>query len=256
MTDNNKIIPDFSDCRKGDIYLKLAETESEILSSKKLRYFTFFDEPNGLTEPSGGIDEDEFDSSCEHLLVMNGDEVVGTYRLLRRNDSKKPAKLYTSTEFDISKLLASTYNLLELGRSCIHPAYRDGKVIQLLWKGLGIYLAAHKIDFMFGCASFKGIDEDKYNDTIYYLMQNHLAPEEICPEALPEVAIKIKPVDLKTIDKKDIMLQLPALLKGYIRAGCMVGNGAVKDEFCKTIDVCIIMDTSKIAQKYSNKFVG
>jgi len=91
----------------------------------------------GLTAPSGGIDEDEFDDVCEHLLVMNGKEVVGTYRLLRRNETKNPSKFYTSGEFDISKLLETDFNLLELGRSCIHPNFRDGKVIQILWKGLG-----------------------------------------------------------------------------------------------------------------------
>lgn len=256
MTTDKNIKPDFSGCSNGNIHLKLAETNEELLQSKKLRYFTFFDEPNGLTEPSGKIDEDEFDEICEHLLVMDGNSVVGTYRLLRRNETKKPARLYTESEFDISKLLASKHNLLELGRSCIHPDFRDGKVIQLLWKGLGIYLATYNIDYMFGCASFKGTDIEKYNNSIYYLMQNHLAPKEICPTAIASMKVDIKPVNLENVDRKEVLSQLPALLKGYIRAGCMVGDGAVKDDFCKTIDVCMIMDTSKIAAKYSNKFVG
>lgn len=247
--------PDFSGCRIGNIFLKLAETEEELIKSKKLRYFTFFDEPQGLTEPSGKIDNDEFDDVCEHLLVMDGEDVVGTYRLLRRDKTKNPKKFYTETEYDISKLKATDYNLLELGRSCIHPNYRDGKVIQLLWKGIGTYLGFYKIDYMFGCASFPGTNIDEFNDAIVYLMENHLAPEDICPKALDNMRIETKPIELENIDRKEVFSKMPALLKGYIRAGCMVGEGAIKDDFCKTIDVCMIMDTSRIAKRYSEHFV-
>jgi len=108
---------------------------------------------------------------------------------------------------------------------------------------------------MFGCASFKGTDISKYNDVLYYLIQNHKAPENICPIANEDISADIVAVNLEKFDKKEVFSHLPALLKGYLRAGCMVGDGAIIDNFCKTIDVCIIMDTSRIADKYSSKFV-
>lgn len=261
MSIASNIVPDFTDCRVNNVFLKLAETPEELVQVKILRHYCFFEEPKGVSEPSGALDQDEFDENCEHMLVMDDSEdvdnpkVVGTYRLLRRDAVKQTNKFYTETEFDISKLKALDCNLLELGRSCIHPAYRDGKVIQLLWKGLGTYLAHYKISYMFGCASFHGNDVSELNDSLSYLMSKYKAPEDICPVALDSCKVE---VDLKSeddIDRKDVFVKLPALLKGYIRAGCMVGEGAVKDEYCNTIDVCILMDTSKIAKKYSQRFV-
>lgn len=251
--------PDFSSCKMGNIYLKISTDSDELLEAKKLRHFVFFEEPKGIEEPSGQVDEDEYDKDCEHLLVIHEDEnaknVVGTYRLLRRDQNKRPEKFYTSTEYDISKLLASDYKLLELGRSCIHPDFRDGRVIQLLWKGIGIYIASHNIDYMFGCGSFSGDSIEEFGDSIAYLLKNHKAPEEICPVANPDIKADIDLDKYQNIDKKEAFSKMPALLKGYIRSGCMVGDGAVIDSYCKTIDVCIVMDTARIAKRYSQHFV-
>lgn len=254
------VAPDLSSCKVGNLSLKLAENYEELKNAQKLRQFVFFEEPKGATNPSGKIDEDEFDKVCEHFIVydetdMNNPKVVGTYRLLRRNETKNPAKFYTESEFDITKLKNSDYNLLELGRSCIHPNYRDGKVIQLLWRGIGIFIAFHRLDYLFGCASFPGIDAKLHEQSISYLMHFHKAPDEICPKARKEISANIEIIPLDKIDKKHAMMKLPSLLKGYIRAGCMIGEGAIIDKFCETIDVCTIMDTSKIAKRYSEHFV-
>jgi putative hemolysin len=250
--------PDFSQCKMGDIYLKLAETKEELEQAQKLRHFVFFEEPLGSTTPSGKLDQDEFDSFCEHLLVVDGvdsknPKVVGTYRLLRRTPDKKVEKFYAETEFDISKLKALDVNLMELGRSCISPAYRDGKVIQLLWSGIGAYIAFHKISYLFGCASFFGTDIKEHESSISYLLHNYKAPDLICPTPKPEVAAKFNVIPEDKIDKANV--KLPALIKGYLRAGCVVGEGAVIDSFCKTIDVFMIMDTTKMVKRYSEHFV-
>ena len=252
--------PDFSTCVIGDIYLKLAEKEEELIESQKLRHFAFFDEPNGATEISGKIDSDEFDEECEHLIVMDksvnpaSPKVVGTYRLLRKDETKKPTKFYTEGEFDITNLKNSHYNILELGRSCIHPDYRDGKIIQLLWKGIGAFIWHHKLQYLFGCASFTGTNLE-HKAAISYLHHHHLAPKEICPTARDEIRVKFDIMDKENIDRKEAFSTMPALLKGYIRSGCMIGEGAVLDDHCKTIDVCMVMDTSKIAKRYSEHFV-
>jgi putative hemolysin len=252
--------PDLSSCRMGDVYLKLAETKEELEQAQKLRHFVFFEEPQGITTPSGKIDKDEFDDFCEHLLVMDGSNpaspvVVGTYRLLRRTPDKQVDKFYTEGEFDISKLKASGHNIMELGRSGIHPKFRDGRVIQLLWAGIGMYIAYHKIAYLFGCGSFFGENPNDHAVGISYLFHNHMAPKEICPVAREHVAAKFDLIPADKIDKKEALSKIPALLKGYLRTGCMVGNGAVIDNICKTVDVCIILDTTKIAKRYSEHFV-
>jgi L-ornithine Nalpha-acyltransferase len=257
ITDNK---PDLSSCKMGNIYLKLAETQEEVTQAQKLRHFVFFEEPAGKTVPSGELDKDEFDDVCEHLLVMDGSDpqnhkVVGNYRLLRKTKDKKVNKFYTEGEFDISGLKNSQHNIVELGRSCTYPGFRDGRVIQLLWSGIGAFIAHHKIKYLFGCASFFGTDVKEHELPISYLINNHLAPAELRSSPKPEVAAKFDVIPADQINKKEAFSKLPPLLKGYIRTGCMVGNGAVIDELCKTTDVFIIMDTEKMVKRYSEHFV-
>lgn len=254
------LMVNLSSCRVGNIYLKLAKNKQEIELAQKLRHFVFFEEPKGETEISGKIDSDEFDEFCEHLLVVDGTEadnekVVGTYRLLRKTADKDVQKFYTETEFDISKLKNSGLNLLELGRSCIHPEYRDGKVIQLLWNGIGIFIAHHDIKYLFGCGSFPGANAKNHEVGLSYLHHFHSVADDIAPSVKPELAAKYNIIPKEKLDKKEGLRSLPTLLKGYIRTGCKIGKGAFIDNFCDTTDVCIVLDTTNLAKRYSEHFV-
>lgn len=251
---------DLSSCKVGNVYLKLAETKVEIENAQKLRNYVFFEEPEGAKEASGKIDSDEFDDVCEHLLVIDGsdlgnEKVVGTYRLLRKTPDKQVTKFYTETEFDISKLKDTNLNLLELGRSCIHPDYRDGKVIQLLWKGIGIFIAHHDIKYLFGCGSFQGADVKQHELGLSYLYHFHSVDDDIAPHVRPELAANYNIIPKKELNKKEGLRSLPTLLKGYIRTGCKIGKGAFLDNFCNTTDVCIVLDTTNLAKRYSEHFV-
>jgi len=253
-------MPDLSSCRVGNVFLKLAQNKDELEKAQILRQFVFFEETKGVTEPSGKIDSDEFDEFCEHLLVVddtdtNDQKVVGTYRLLKRTNNNQVKKFYTETEFDISKLVDSDYNLLELGRSCIHPDYRDGKTIQLLWKGIGIFIAHHKINYLFGCGSFPGNKPEEHQVGLSYLYHYHSAPDNVAPVARAELAGKFTLIEKEALDKKQGFMSLPALLKGYLRAGCEIGKGCIIDNFCETTDVCILLDTTHISKRYSDHFV-
>ncbi len=110
-----------------------------------------------------GRDFDDFDDVCDHLLVLDRGKgagargVVGTYRLQRR-DGKKFSRFYTASEYDISKIAAFPGRVLELGRSCVDPAYRTRMTMQSLWRGIAGYVFNHNIDLMFGCASLHGTD--------------------------------------------------------------------------------------------------
>lgn len=235
--------------------------------AQKLRYSVFFDEaPHEIPEQQDGanlLDYDEFDSLCDHLLVIDkrlpeGKNVVGTYRLRRIPDSESFKGLYTQSEFDMSCLIESKRkNFLELGRSCIHPDYRKNSVIQLLWKGIGQYVAQHDISVLFGCASFAGTDPQEHILALSYLYHYHRAEDDIGPVPLPHAKVDFTPIPLDCLqDKRRIFSLLPPLIKGYIRLGASVSDGFVVDHECKTIDTCILLDRNKISTRYYNHFVG
>jgi putative hemolysin len=262
MFESLKNAPDLTSIRIGDIYLILTKDPKAVLEAQKLRHQVFFQEYLGKTEfDYDAVDADEFDEHCDHLLVVdekgnNGKPLVaGTYRFLRRDANKPVTKFYSETEYDISRLKNVPNPIMELGRSCTHKNYRDGGVIQLLWKGIGAYVHNFNIAYMFGCASFPGTDPMEHQLGLSYLYHYHLAPEDVRTFALPHVKGEFKLLDKDAFDKKAGFASLPPLIKGYIRVGATIGDGCVIDNLCKTTDVSIIVDSSRIARRYQEHFV-
>lgn len=253
--------PDLSGMTAETLSLMLTRDMAWILKAQKLRHKVFFEEEgatnSGLHE---GIDEDKFDAVCDHLLVLDTQpgkepEVVGTYRLLRSNTELKFDHYYTQTEFDISKILAKEGVKLELGRSCIATEYRNGAVIQLLWRAIGTYLVHFKIDYMFGCASFHGVDPMEFQQGLSYLHHKHLAPEELRTAPMPAWKGEVAILPAEQVDRKVAQEQLPPLLKGYMRLGAYVGEGVVVDKDFHSVDVCIILDSQQIPRRYKEHFL-
>ena len=212
------------------------------------------------------IDEDEFDELCDHLIVLHNKpdgsrEIIGTYRFLKRTAEEIKAStnrdnlFYTQTEFDISRLLDSGKNLMELGRSCIMPEFRTGSAINLLWQGIAAYTYMYNIDYLFGCASFAGVESGNFSEALSYLMNYRKAPEEILPVALASKRADFELIPQEKLDKKQGFASLPPLIKGYVRVGAFVGEGAIIDEVCQTTDVCIIVDKTKVEKRYFTKFM-
>jgi putative hemolysin len=242
----------------------LAKTSAEIEAAQRLRYKVFYEEWGAIPTPAmhqSKMDIDPFDEVMDHLIVIdellgNGAEsVVGTYRLLRGDVAKHHGKFYTSHEFDITPLHNHGGNLLELGRSCVLAQYRTMSVLQLLWQGIGDYVARYNIDLMFGCACLHGTDVDTVKDQLSYLYHYHLADKNLCPRALNDVYVDMNRVPKSNIDQKKIFMSLEPLIKGYLRAGCMIGDGAYIDRQFNSIDVCIILPTNRIAEKYKRHFI-
>lgn len=246
----------------GPLELRLARDESEIRAVQRLRYRVFYDEmkakPIGSMKAEGR-DFDEFDEVCDHLIVRDtkreGDEaIVGTYRLLRRSVAEKFGKFYTSGEYDISKLLAVEGELVELGRSCVDMNYRAGAAVQALLRGLGAYANQHDIRIMFGCASLHGIDPDELARPLSYLHHHLQAPAAICPRALDDLYVDMNRLPADEIDAIKGRSSLPPLIKGYARAGCRFGDGAVIDYQFNTTDVCVVLDMSAISDKFDKRY--
>ena len=201
-------------------------------------------------------DFDDYDKFADHLIVIDKNVgegikgIIGTYRLLRNPQAKKIGQFYTSDEYDITPLLSFGDGLLELGRSCVLPPYRTRPVLQTLWKGIAHYLADNQIDLMFGCASLHGTNTDDLSQQLAYLYHFHLAPDDMCPRALDSRFVDMNLHAKEDLNAKRVFVSLPPLIKGYLRLGASIGNGAVIDTQFNTTDVCIILPTAKVTQKY------
>jgi putative hemolysin len=160
---------------------------------------------------------------------------------------------YTAAEFDLGAIRMAGHKL-ELGRSCIDRNYRSGTVMQLLWRGIADYLEMHDITLMFGCASLPGDDPDAVALPLAYLHHNHLAPEGLRPRALPHRYVAADRLEAHEIDAKAAIRALPPLLKGYLRLGGMIGDGAVIDRDFNTVDVCLVLPTERVQTRYQRHF--
>lgn len=259
-----KNIEGWGEIRAGNLAVHIATKPEEIRSSQELRYRIFFGEMGGIPSEEAKrtkLDSDQFDDYCDHLLVRDYDmppesgQVVGTYRLLRRSALRDLPSFYSESEFDISAIKRLKGELLELGRSCVDPNYRNRAVMTLLWRGIGAYVMQHNVQLMFGCASFFGIDPQEHKIPLSYLHHYHLAPPEMRSKALPDQYIEMNLMPKEAINEKRAFASLPALIKGYLRVGGYIGNGAVIDPQCKTIDVGIIVKTDLLTDRYSQRYV-
>ena len=202
------------------------------------------------------VDTVGFDPVCDHLLVIDHNRpdrphgVVGTYRLLRSDCAARAGGFYTAGEYDIACLLKVPGRLLELGRSCVDAAYRNRPTMQLLWQAIAEYVFHYDITLMFGCASLPGRKPEDLALPLSYLYHHHLAPPELRPKALPGRYVDMRRVAPDGMDHKRARAALPPLLKGYLRLGAYVGDGAVIDTQFNTTDVCIVVKTDRVTEKY------
>lgn len=256
---------------KGDLLLREAAGADEIAACQRLRYRVFYEELGATpTDDMAELrrDADRFDAICDHLVVVRrsalaasdainlGDgELIGTYRLLRQEVAEGHGGFYSATEFDIAPLLANHAGLrfLELGRSCVLKPYRTKPVVELLWQGIWNYVRHHRMDVMFGCASLEGTNPGKHAQSLSLLAAAR-APAEWNVRARPEHHVDMQQPVPGKFDQRQALRQLPPLIKGYLRLGCFIGDGAVIDRQFNTIDVLIILPVSEINPRYFAHF--
>lgn len=246
----------------GNLEVFIASRPEELKAAQELRYRIFFEEMGAV--PTGEIaaqkrDMDAFDDVCDHLLVVEhqpggGSLVVGCYRLLRTEPMHRIGHFYSETEYDISPIRHYSGNVLEVGRSCVDQAFRNRAVMQLLWRGIGAYVARFNIGLMFGCASFHGTDPKEHAMALSYLHHYHLAPENLCPSALKDRFINMNLMPKEAVNVKAAFALLPALIKGYLRLNGYIGRGAVIDPEYNTTDVSIVVKTDRLADKYYQRY--
>jgi L-ornithine Nalpha-acyltransferase len=256
---------------RSELSVRLTRSTREVAIAQALRFRVFYEELNAVADATSAelsLDADRFDAFCDHLIVVkqlsgtvderfrvDDGEVVGTYRLLRQNVAAENGGFYTQSEFDLRPLLASKseLNFLELGRSCVLKQFRTKPVVELLWQGIWNYVRHYGSDVMMGCASLEGVDPTVHAATLNFLARNCAAPAEWNVRALPERYIEMKS-DAAANEPKAAMRSLPPLIKGYLRLGCFIGEGAVIDTQFNTIDVLIILPVSHINPRYFAHF--
>jgi putative hemolysin len=253
----------------GALEVRLAETDAEVEAAQRLRYQVFYEEMAAIPTPEMRAqrrDFDRFDAFCDHLLVVDRSTfdddgqpmVVGTYRLIRDEYAKKAGGFYTSTEYDLAAMLSAwpqSARYLELGRSCILKTWRSKtSTLQLLWRGLMAYAARFSSDLMFGCASFAGTDPQALALPLSYLHHYHAMPASPRVRARPELYVDMNRMPKDAIDIKEALRALPAIIKGYLRAGCLIGEGAVIDHQFATTDVFIYLPIADMDPRYKSRF--
>jgi len=244
----------------GTLGARLARDASDIAAAQALRYRVFYDEMGAVPDAetkAARRDVDPFDEVCEHLLVFDTergegpDGIVATYRLLRGSRAReKGHRFYTAGEYDISMLENQPGEVLELGRSCVDANYRGRPTMQLLWGAIAQFVFHHNVGLMFGCASLHGVDPEALALPLSYLHHFHQAPEALCPRALPNLSVDMDFMPADAIDQKAALAALPPLVKGYLRLGGFVGDGAVVDRQFNTTDVCIVVKTDEVNDRY------
>jgi L-ornithine Nalpha-acyltransferase len=255
--------------RLGNLEVRLAQTAAEVRQAQKLRYQVFYQEGSAIPNPGrlfARRDVDAYDAICDHLLVVdhaardrganNRPAVVGTYRLLRQTLAEDHGGFYTSGEFAIGALLAGHSNLqfLELGRSCVLGPYRNKRTVELLWHGIHAYVLQNRCDVMIGCASLEGTDPKRLALPLSFLHHYARAPEPWQARALPSRYVEMNRMSKEVIDPKEALRALPPLIKGYLRLGAYIGDGAVVDHEFGTTDVLIVLPFSIIEKRYIEHF--
>ncbi len=248
----------------GHLTVRLALDETERAAAQALRYRVFYDEMHARPDAAmraARRDFDAFDPVCDHLLVIDatrnegaGGQVVGTYRMLRGAVAKAHDGFYTAAEFDISPLDDFAGEVLEVGRSCVDADYRGRPTLELLWRGIAQYVFHYDVALIFGCASLRGTDPAALALPLSYLHHYHLAPPALRPRAVPGRYESMNFMAPERIDAPRVLASLPPLIKGYIRLGGFVGDGAVVDTQFNTTDVCVVVKTDLVTERYARHY--
>jgi putative hemolysin len=255
--------------RLADLEVRLAASPSEEQRAQELRYEVFYEEMTAVADVHARalrLDADPFDRICDHLLVLDHSnrnrasrrqpQIVGTCRLLRQQLARRHSGFYTEREFDLAPLLElhADLSFLELGRSCVLKKYRNKRTVELLWHGIWAYVLMHGVDVMIGCASLAGTDPDRLALPLSFLHHHARPPAEWAVRARENLCVEMNRSPASAIDPRAALRALPPLIKGYLRLGAYVGNGAVIDRQFGTTDVCIILPVASISPRYVSHY--
>ncbi|MCF8473803.1 MAG: GNAT family N-acetyltransferase [Emcibacter sp.] len=257
--------------KAGNIEVRIATSEQEIIAAQKLRYRVFYEEMGAkpsLEMAKQRRDFDDFDLICDQMIAFDttksgDDAVVATYRLLLEEKISNLHGFYSFQEFDLRNFhndyfqgLMKGRQLLELGRSCVREDYRSNNIIQLMWRAIVRYIVRHNVGCLFGCASLAGVIQGDLELPLSYLYHKYKTPDAFNIPALPNRYQKMNYFEWDDIDRSKAKRQLAPLVRGYARLGCYIGDGAVIDEQFNTTDVLILLLVDRLRETTPQLFEG
>lgn len=231
--------------------VRLASSAADIRAAQKLRYDVFATEMGAkLASAAEGIDRDDYDELCDHLVVCDASErVIGTYRMLSPANARRAPMLYSEHEFDLARLTHLRERIVEVGRSCVHKDFRSGAVIALLWAGLADYVRQVGGEYLAGCASVSLADGGHQAVSLFRQLETKcLAPAEW--RVFPHLALPLEQID------DAVPVAVPPLIKGYLRAGAMVGGAPAWDPDFNCADFFMLLPMANTDARYARRFIG
>ena len=242
----------------SDFDIKITTDPKEIREAQKLRFQVFnLEMKKGLqTSYKSGLDVDDFDPSCDHLIVRDrtSKEVVGTYRLLLGSQASKNLGFYSEREFDLEKIKALDGELLELGRSCARKDFRDRALIPLMWEAIAHYVKKHRIKFLFGCGSLYTTNPEEVSECFSLLKRKYYADEGFRVRPVEECRFDGIVDNVGIANEHALFLKLPSLIKGYLRLGAVVCGPPALDREFGTADFLVLLDMRRLSSEYLRRF--
>lgn len=238
-----------------DLAVSLALTREDVRDSQRLRYRIFAEEMGArLRTLETGLDSDALDPYCRHVIVRDRStqEVVASTRVLLDAEAQQAGGFYSTSEFDIGKLQRAAGPMVEIGRTCVHPDYRSGSAISLLWSGLARFIDIHRYQYLIGCASVPMDDGGEAATAIYNLLkQKYLVPvtERVTPR-------RPLPACVQSDAEQRTPPSLPPLLKAYIRLGARIGGEPCWDPDFGCADFFIILSPAAVQRRYAKRFLA
>lgn len=244
--------PAFSVKRGERLFVELADSPQAVREAQALRYRVFGEELGAkLKTGEHGLDQDEFDPVCEHLLVREtqSGRVVGCTRLLSNAGAADLGRFYSESEFELGAIPSLPGHLLELGRTCVSPECRHGSVIAVLWSGVARYIQKHQVDYLFGCASVPLGENDCQAAAIMNRIRRHSMAQSWL-RVVPRVPLRTRLASDDVVDAP-----LPALLKGYIRLGALACGEPCRDPDFEVADILMLLNMRELNPSYARHFL-
>lgn len=237
---------------RSTLSVALAHDKHEIREAQRLRYKVFAEEMGAqLVSAASGLDQDEFDEVCDHLIVRDtrSGEAVGTYRILPPERAAQVGGYYSEQEFDFTRLANLRPGMVEIGRSCVHPDYRGGAVITLLWSGLADYLRQRDYDYLIGCASVSMHDGGHSAAALY---------KKLRAEVMSPVEWRVFPRNPLPLERlrADISVVTPPLIKGYLRVGAYICGEPAWDAEFNCADFMMLLSVKDMNEHYARHFMN
>ncbi|MEM0921785.1 MAG: GNAT family N-acyltransferase [Pseudomonadota bacterium] len=239
--------------RAGKYRARTAEGAEDILACQRLRYLSFI-EQRGLDERASSeqVDYDEFDPQCAHMMVEDAKsgQLVCCFRMMPLTDGREISRTYSAKYYELSALEAFPGKMVEMGRFCIHPAWKDPDILRAAWAAMTRFVDEEGVELLFGCSSFHGVDEEQYADAFALLKERHIAPKRWLPRVkAPRVFPFVKTLKLRKPNLKLAMKRMPPLLRTYLVMGGWVSDHAVIDNELNTLHVFTGIEIKRVPKR-------